>query len=69
MQSKALTPQQYLKELPEDRKAPMAKLRNAIVKNLPKGFKECMSYGMIGYVVPHEIYPAATTAILHFRWV
>jgi uncharacterized protein YdhG (YjbR/CyaY superfamily) len=58
MISKATTPEQYLKELPVERKEPMTQLRNTIVKNLPKGFKECMSYGMIGYVVPHEIYPA-----------
>lgn len=57
MQSKATTPEQYLKELPADRKQPMTELRHTILKNLPKGFKECMSYGMIGYVVPHEIYP------------
>jgi hypothetical protein len=36
----------------------MTQLRNIIVKDLPKGFKEQMTYGMIGYVVPHEIYPA-----------
>ena len=58
MQSKATIPDEYLKELPADRKEPMTELRNTIVKNLPKGFKEQMSYGMIGYVVPHEIYPA-----------
>lgn len=57
MQSKATTPEQYLKELPAERKQPMTELRNTIFKNLPKGFKEVMSYGMIGYVVPHEIYP------------
>ncbi|MBA2613534.1 MAG: DUF1801 domain-containing protein [Bacteroidetes bacterium] len=58
MQSKATTVDQYLKELPEERKAPMNELRKVILKNLPKGFKECMSYGMIGYVVPHTLYPA-----------
>lgn len=57
MTSKATTPEQYLKELPADRKQPMIELRNAILKNLPKGFKEVISYGMLGYVVPHEIYP------------
>ena len=57
MQSKAATPEQYLKELPADRKEPMIQLRNTILKNLPKGFKEQMAYGTIGYVVPHEIYP------------
>jgi uncharacterized protein YdhG (YjbR/CyaY superfamily) len=58
MTSTATTPEQYLEQLPEDRKEAMNKLRNSIVKNLPKGFKEEMSYGMIGYVVPHSIYPA-----------
>ncbi len=36
----------------------MAKLREAILDNIPEGFEERMSYGMIGYVVPHSIYPA-----------
>ena len=58
MTSKATTPEQYLKELPADRKEPVTELRNVVLKNLPKGFKEVMSYGMLGYVVPHEIYPA-----------
>lgn len=57
MQSKALTPEQYLAELLEDRKEAMLKLRSAIKDNLPKGFEEVMSYGMLGYVVPHSIYP------------
>lgn len=58
MQSKATTVGQYLKELPADRQEGMTKLRNAIKKNLPKGFTEVMGYGMIGYAVPHSIYPA-----------
>ncbi len=57
MTSKAATPDQYIKELPADRKEAVTRLRTTILKNLPKGFKETMSYGMIGYVVPHEIYP------------
>jgi len=57
MQSKALTPEQYLTELPEERKEAMNKLRQTIKDNLPKGFEEVMSYGMLGYVVPHSIYP------------
>lgn len=57
MQSKATTPEQYLAELPEDRRIAMEKLRNIALKNLPKGFKEVMSYGMLGYVVSHETYP------------
>jgi Domain of unknown function (DU1801) len=58
MQSSASTVQAYLSELPDDRKGAIEKLRNVIKKNIPKGFKEEMSYGMIGYVVPHSIFPA-----------
>lgn len=58
MQSEALTPKEYFDSLPEDRKEGMNKLRKVILDNLPKGFSEEMSYGMIGYVVPHSIYPA-----------
>ena len=58
MTSKATSPEQYIKELPADRKAAMVKLRETILKNIPKGFKEGMGYGMLGYVVPHELYPA-----------
>jgi len=58
MQSKATTPEQYLSELPEDRKEAMLRLRNAIKENLPQGFEEVISYGMLGYVVPHSIYPS-----------
>lgn len=57
MQSKATTPKEYIESLPEERKEVIAKLRKAIVKNLPKGFEEQMSYGMLGYVVPHKLYP------------
>ena len=58
MQSTAKTPQEYLDSLPEDRKQAMTELRNVILKNLPEGFEERMTYGMIGYVVPHSLYPA-----------
>ena len=58
MQSKATTPEQYLNELPEDRQEPMRKLREVITDNLPPDFTEAMSYGMLGYVVPHSVYPA-----------
>jgi hypothetical protein len=57
MQSKAITIQDYLNELPEDRKQPVLQLHQTILDNLPKGFQETMNYGMIGYVVPHTIYP------------
>jgi len=58
MQSKATTVDDYLEELPDDRKAAMTELRKVILKNLPKGFKEGMGYGMMGYSVPHSKYPA-----------
>jgi len=57
MQSKATSPNQYLEELPEDRKEPVSKLRQQILDNLPKGIEETMNYGMLGYVVPHSVYP------------
>ena len=58
MQSKSKTVADYLKEIPTDRQAAIAQLRSVIKKNLPKGFKEEMIYGMSGYVVPHSLYPA-----------
>lgn len=58
MQSKATTVDEYIDSLPADRKEAMQKLRKIIKKNIPKGFVEQMSYGMIGWVVPHKIYPA-----------
>lgn len=57
MQPTATTAEQYLSELPEDRISAVTELRNLVVENLPKGFEETMSYGMITYVVPHSIYP------------
>lgn len=58
MQSSATTVEQYIAELPEERQKVISELRKQIKKNLPKGFKETMGYGMIGYVVPHSMYPA-----------
>lgn len=48
----------YLKNLPQDRLEVINKLRSIIKANLPTGFEEAMSYGMIGYVVPHSLFPA-----------
>ena len=58
MTSTAATPEQYLKELPAERKESVKKLRDVVIKNLLTGFKEMMNYGMLGYVLPHETYPA-----------
>ena len=57
MTSTAKTPEEYLNEVPLERKPVLEKLRKTILENLPKNFKEGMGYGMIGYVIPHEIYP------------
>jgi uncharacterized protein YdhG (YjbR/CyaY superfamily) len=58
MQYVAKNAQDYIAQLPEDRIEPMKKLRETILSNLPPGFEECISYGMIGYVVPLSTYPA-----------
>jgi hypothetical protein len=58
MQIKADNPDNYIDQLPVDRKEVIKKLRKSILENLPKGFSETMNYGMIGFVVPHSIYPA-----------
>ena len=57
MQSTATSIEGYLEEIPAERKEAFTKLRENILENIPKGFVEQMSYGMIGYVVPHSIYP------------
>lgn len=57
MTSNASNPEEYIAELPEDRVASFVQLRQTILDHLPDGFREEMSYGMIGYVVPHSIYP------------
>lgn len=57
MQSTSKTVEEYLDSLPQDRTEPVTKLRNTILENLPDGFTEEMSYGMIGYVVPLNKYP------------
>ena len=57
MTSDATTLEEYINQLPEDRKEAISKLRKVTLDNLPKGFEEQMSYGMLGYVVPHSKYP------------
>lgn len=57
MQSDIKTPQEYVDSLPEDRKSAIEKLRKTVKSNLPEGFEEEISYGMLGYIVPHSIYP------------
>ncbi|MEP0847662.1 MAG: DUF1801 domain-containing protein [Phycisphaerae bacterium] len=57
MISKAQTVEQYLAALPADRRAAIEAVRDVILTNLGKGYVECMQYGMIGYCVPHSVYP------------
>ncbi len=52
-----MTPDTYIDQISEERKVIFQELRNTIKENLPAGFEERISYGMIGYIVPHELYP------------
>ena len=58
MPSKAKTVAEYLASLPADRREAIAAVRTTILANLDRGFEEGMSYGMIGYHVPHAVFPA-----------
>lgn len=57
MKTPGSTPDEIIDNCPEERKAALRQLRQTILDNIPKGFEECISYGMIGYSVPHSIYP------------
>lgn len=57
MNYEANSPEAYINLVPKDRQEPLARLRDVISKNLPKGFEEGMLYKMIGYYVPHSFYP------------
>ncbi len=58
MKTPETTIDEILANLPDDRKEAFTKLHQTIVENLPKGFEPGISYGMIGYVIPHHLYPA-----------
>ena len=57
MQYEATTVDDYINQIPEDRKPAIQQLRKVILNNLPKGFEEGINYKMIGYYVPHSKYP------------
>lgn len=57
MQSKAQTIEEYLEEMPRERREAIEKVRQTILENLPEGYEEVMNWGMITYQVPLEIYP------------
>jgi len=58
MKASGNTVEEILTNLPEDRAEAFNNLHNVIVKNLPQGFEAAISYGGLGYVVPHTVYPA-----------
>lgn len=57
MNISAKNPDEYISQITEERIPYFKQLRQTILDNIPKGFEEQMSYGMIGYVVPKSIYP------------
>jgi len=58
MKQPGKTVDEILVNVPQDRVVPFNKLHEVIIKNLPKGFEPSISYGGVGYVVPHKLYPA-----------
>jgi hypothetical protein len=56
-QSKAQTVDEYLDELPAERKEAITTVRKVVLDHLPDGYREAMQYGMISYVIPLETYP------------
>lgn len=57
MQYKATSAEDYVDQIPEERQAPIQRLRKVILANLSEGFEEGINYGMLGYYVPHSVYP------------
>ncbi|WP_242203055.1 DUF1801 domain-containing protein [Aestuariivivens insulae] len=57
MKYTASTPEAYIAQIPENRREAVQKLRQVILENLPQGFEEGMNYNMIGYYIPHTVYP------------
>jgi len=53
----ATTPEEYINELPDDRKVVILKIREVIAKNIPNGFEAGMGYGMLSYHIPKNMYP------------
>ncbi len=57
MQIPSKNAEDYIKQVPAEKQEAIKKLREVILKNLPKGFQEGVGYGMMGYSVPHSIFP------------
>lgn len=58
MEIKVNTPEEFISNLPEERKEAIENIRKAIKENLPEGYSETISNGMLSFVVPHSVYPA-----------
>jgi len=58
MKSKATTVEEYLAQLPSDRRDAIEAVRKVVLKNLPTGYEEVLQYGMLGYVVPLKTFPS-----------
>jgi len=52
----ANTVQEYLENIQDERKPIINQIRDVVNEHIPKGFKECINYGMLGWVIPHEVY-------------
>jgi uncharacterized protein YdhG (YjbR/CyaY superfamily) len=57
MKLQASSSEEYISQLPDDRRIIIEQIIKVIQENLPKGFLKTVNYGMIGFVVPHTIYP------------
>lgn len=57
MKSKANTVAEYLDSLTPERRGPLEAVRRVILGNLDADLRECMQYGVIGYCVPHSVWP------------
>lgn len=58
MSTRAASIEDYLETLSPERRVIIEELRAIINSNIPNEFEEQISYGMIGWVVPHALYPA-----------
>ncbi|CAI8731937.1 DUF1801 domain-containing protein [Chryseobacterium sp. IT-36CA2] len=58
MQIQSVSIEDYISKIPEERQEAFKKLYDTVNDNLPKGFEDAANYGMIGWVVPLETYPA-----------
>jgi Domain of unknown function (DU1801) len=55
--STATTAEEYLLEIPDDRRATLEAARKLVKKHLPKGYAESISFGMLSYEIPLAQYP------------